>query len=145
VPDQARTSRRRRRHFPSREAAFDAYLGRGAFETWPDEMLRDYLEAGFHDAPDGGVTLACSPEWEGNNFECARQVPWSVFEDSRCPIHMLIAPGSMRVEFRDQLAELRATGRIRVDMIPETTHFLSMERPELVRSAILEAVASSPP
>ena len=36
--------------------------------------------------------------------------------------------------------ELVATGRNRIDTVPGTTHFLPMERPELVREAILEAV-----
>jgi len=36
---------------------------------------------------------------------------------------------------------LTATGRIRIDTIAGTTHFLPMERPELAREAIRAAAA----
>jgi len=39
-------------------------------------------------------------------------------------------------------AGLEATGRFRIDVIPGTSHFLPMERPELVREALLEVVGS---
>src|SRR6202000_2396771 len=38
---------KRRDRFPSLDAAFEAYRGRGAFKTWPDETVRDYLEGGL--------------------------------------------------------------------------------------------------
>ena len=46
------------------------------------------------------------------------------------------SPG--RIEGR--IDELTATGRIRVDTVPGTTHFLPMERPELVRQVLCEVV-----
>ncbi len=38
---------RRRSVFDNREAAFTAYRGRGAFKTWPETMLADYVGGGF--------------------------------------------------------------------------------------------------
>ncbi len=38
---------RRRSDFPSREAALAAYRGRGAFRTWPEAPLADYVADGF--------------------------------------------------------------------------------------------------
>src|SRR6201994_771220 len=43
---------KRRATFPSKEAAFQAYLGRGGFKTWSDAQLADYVEAGFRGAAD---------------------------------------------------------------------------------------------
>ncbi len=40
---------RRRSDFPSREAALAAYRGRGAFRTWPEAPLADYVADGFRD------------------------------------------------------------------------------------------------
>jgi len=133
---------RRRRVFPSRAAAVDGYRGRGAFSTWTEAMLKDYVAAGFHDLPDGTVTLACTPEWEVSNYVSQDHDIWAAFEASRCPIRILRAGRESPGRLDEGLERLTATGRIRVDTVPDTTHFLPMERPELVREAILEAVAA---
>jgi pimeloyl-ACP methyl ester carboxylesterase len=51
---------RRRADFPDRAAVLAAYRGRGAFKTWPDAVLADYVATGFRDTPEG-VTLSCAP------------------------------------------------------------------------------------
>ncbi len=133
---------RRRRVFPSRAAAVENYRGRGAFRTWTEAMLEDYVAAGFHDLPDGGVTLACAPEWEVSNYIHQDHDAWAAFEASRCPIRILRAERDSPGRLDEGLERLAATGRIRVETVPDTTHFLPMERPDLVREAILEAVAA---
>jgi pimeloyl-ACP methyl ester carboxylesterase len=133
---------RRRRVFPSRAAAVDGYRGRGAFRTWTEAMLADYVAAGFHELPDGTVTLACTPEWEVSNYVHQDHDSWAAFEASRCPIRILRAERDSPGRLDTGLDRLAATGRIRVETVPDTTHFLPMERPELVREAILEAVAA---
>src|ERR1700685_1658395 len=42
----ARRAEKRRDVFASLDEAFQLYRGRGAFTTWPDETLRDYLKGG---------------------------------------------------------------------------------------------------
>lgn len=133
---------RRRRVFPSRAAAVDGYRGRGAFRTWTEAMLADYVAAGFHDLPDGTVTLACTPEWEVSNYVHQDHDAWAAFEASRCPIRVLRAERDSPGRLDAGLERLAATGRIRVDTVPDTTHFLPMERPDLVQAAIREAVAA---
>jgi pimeloyl-ACP methyl ester carboxylesterase len=134
---------RRRRVFPSRAAAVESYRGRGAFRTWTEAMLEDYVAAGFHDLPDGTVALACTPEWEVSNYVHQDHDSWAAFEGSRCPIRILRAERESPGRLDEGLEQLTATGRIRIDTVPDTTHFLPMERPELVREAIVEAVAAS--
>jgi len=133
---------RRRRAFPSRAAAVEGYRGRGAFRTWSEAMLEDYVAAGFHDLPDGTVTLACTPEWEVSNYVSQDHDVWAAFEASRCPIRILRAERDSPGRLDEGLDHLAARSRIRVETVPDTTHFLPMERPELVRDAILEAVAA---
>ena len=133
---------KRRRVFPSRAAAVESYRGRGAFRTWTEAQLVDYVAAGFLDQPDGTVTLACTPEWEVSNYVHQDHDSWAAFEASRCPIHILRAERESPGRLDEGLERLEATGRIRIDTIAGTTHFLPMERPELVREAILEAVAA---
>ena len=133
---------RRRRVFPSRAAAVEAYRGRGAFRTWTEAMLADYVAAGFHGLPDGAVTLACTPEWEVSNYVHQDHDSWAAFEASRCPIRILRAERDSPGRLDQGLDRLAATGRIRIDTVPDTTHFLPMERPDLVHEAIGEAVAT---
>lgn len=64
-------ARRRRRAFPSREAAYRRYASRAPFNSILPEALSQYVEYGFHDLPDGSVTLACAPETEATVFESA--------------------------------------------------------------------------
>jgi pimeloyl-ACP methyl ester carboxylesterase len=133
---------KRRRVFPSRAAAVESYRGRGAFRTWTEAELVDYVAAGFLDQPDGTVTLACTPEWEVSNYVHQDHDSWAAFEASRCPIHILRAERESPGRLDEGLERLEATGRIRIDTIADTTHFLPMERPALVRAAIREAVAA---
>jgi pimeloyl-ACP methyl ester carboxylesterase len=132
---------RRRRSFPSHAAAVEAYRGRGAFRTWTEAQLADYVAAGFVDAPDGGVELACTPEWEVSNYVNQDHDSWAAFAASRCPIRILRAELDSPGRLEDGVDQLTASGRIRIDTIPGTTHFLPMERPELVREVLLWAVA----
>jgi pimeloyl-ACP methyl ester carboxylesterase len=132
---------RRRATFPSRQAAFEAYLGRGAFRTWSEAQLADYVEAGFRETPDGEVTLACTPAWEASNFRTHNYDPWAAFRESRCAIRVLRAAEGSTFRLEGREAELGADGRIQAQTIPHTSHFLPMERPELVRALLASCAA----
>lgn len=132
---------RRRALFPSRQAVVEAYTGRGAFRTWSPQMLADYVADGFRDRPDGQVELACAPEWEASNFRSHAHDTWAAFDAARAPIRLLRAEEGSTTRDGPQLAALAASGRARVDVIPGTTHFLPMERPDLVQAALREAAA----
>jgi pimeloyl-ACP methyl ester carboxylesterase len=129
---------RRRATFPSKAAVREAYTGRGAFRSWRPEQLADYVEAGFRDTVDGEVTLTCTPAWEASNFRTHNYDPWAAFRATRCPIRILRAEHSSTARLDDGEAELRATGRVRVETVPGTSHFLPMERPDLVRQVLRE-------
>jgi pimeloyl-ACP methyl ester carboxylesterase len=132
---------RRRAVFPSRQAAFEAYLGRGAFRSWSDVQLADYVAAGFAETEAGEVALTCTPEWEASNFRTHNYKPWTAFPESRCPIRILRAEQASTFRLEGHEAELGADGRITVETVPGTTHFLPMERPDLVRETLLACVA----
>ena len=134
---------RRRAVFPSREAVLESYRGRGAFRTWSDDQLADYVASGFRETADGQVTLSCTPEWEANNFRNLNVDAFAAFLASRCPLHILRAEmgSTCRIEGRE--AELLATGRITIETIPDTSHFLPMERPDVVVRS-LEKCLSDP-
>jgi pimeloyl-ACP methyl ester carboxylesterase len=131
---------RRRREFPSKQAAVDAYRGRGAFRTWSEAMLADYVEAGFRERGDGFVELTCAPDWEVSNYVNQQHDSWAAFEASRAPTWILRAEQDSPGRIDGHVDRLTASGRIRIDTVPGTTHFLPMERPELVREALIWAV-----
>jgi pimeloyl-ACP methyl ester carboxylesterase len=131
-------AQRRRAVFPSKAAVVEAYTGRGAFRTWRAEQLADYVEAGFRETGDGEVTLTCAPGWEAANFRTHNYDPWAAFRATRCPIRILRAETASTARLEEGQDELIATGRVRIDLIPGTSHFLPMERPELVRETLLD-------
>ena len=132
---------RRRATFPSKGAVVEAYRGRGAFRTWSEEQLADYVEAGFRDTSAGEVTLTCAPGWEASNFGTHNYDAWAAFRESRCPIRILRAEVGSTFRLEGHEAELAALGRVAVETVPGTSHFLPMERPDLVRQTLAEVVA----
>jgi len=132
---------RRRADFASKAAAYDAYLGRGAFRSWRPEQLRDYVEAGFRDTATGEVTLTCRPEWEASNFRTHNYDPWAAFRATRCPIRMLRAETASTARIEGHADELAALGRVVMETVPGTTHFLPMERPQVVQAVLRESAA----
>lgn len=134
--DLARGADRRRADFASKAAVFEAYKGRGAFRSWSDEQLADYIEAGFRETAEG-VTLTCTPAWEASNFRNHNYDPFAAFRESRAPIRVLRAEHGSTARLEDHLAELTADGRITVETVPGTSHFLPMERPDLVRDTLV--------
>src|SRR5580698_1338466 len=79
---------KRRSTFPSHAAVVESYRGRGAFRTWTEAMLEDYVAAGFHRTAAGAVELACTPAWEVSNYINQAHDSWAAFERSVCPIHI---------------------------------------------------------
>lgn len=68
----AQGARRRRRRFPSRQAAIDNYAAKPPLSLMRPEVLADYVEYGFRDAVDDDgepvVELRCTPEFEAAVF-----------------------------------------------------------------------------
>ena len=131
----AQAALRRRASFPSRQDAFDAYDGRGAFRTWQEAMLRDYVEDGLKDDPAGGLTLACPPAWEAANF-----ATFGIADPAaglqRCQSSVLI----FQAAHGSTCALDRVPPSTRLEVLPGTSHFLPMERPGIVCKAINDAL-----
>ena len=136
----AQAALRRKSTFATREEAAAAYRGRGAFKTWPDTMLDDYLEDGLRPASDGGFTLACAPKWEAANFACyAASNPYAGFAAAGGTVRVLRAEHGSPCLVTETDAALHGP-RLRVETVPGSTHFLPMERPDLVRDTLRDAV-----
>lgn len=135
----AQGAMRRRAVFDSREIAFKAYKGRGAFKTWPDAVVADYVAGGFVDTPDGKVRLACLPEWEASSYAAQGHDPWRALRKVTAPVRILKAQHGSTC--RASAAELRRRHPgLRMETIAGSTHFLPMERADLVREVLSDAV-----
>jgi pimeloyl-ACP methyl ester carboxylesterase len=136
---------RRRAVFPSRAAAIEAYRGRGAFKTWTGDMLADFVAGGVLDLPSGEVALACDPAWEASTYASQAHDPWDAFQRSVCGIRILRAEHQSTCRVEGHVDELTASGRISIETVPGTSHFLPMERPDLAREALREAAKPTAP
>lgn len=130
----AQAAMRRRAVFDDREAVVAAYTGRGAFKTWPETMLADYVDGGFVDRDDGKVELACAPAWEASNYSAQGHDPWRAIRKVTGPVRILRAERGSTCRVGDRFA--RRGRDVRVETVVGTSHFLPMERPDLARDAI---------
>lgn len=126
----------RRAVFASTFAAFEAYRGRSIFASWPDAVLKNYLEGGLVENDDGTWRLACAPAWEAEIFRGAPRGLAHIAENVACPVTVLQgAVGSATSD--QQLAELlRAKPDARIVRVRDASHFLPMENPQPVRDEI---------
>lgn len=129
----AKGALRRRSQFASKAEVVESYRGRGAFKTWSDTMLADYVEDGFK-ADNDGVTLTCAPAWEAANFSSPQGDVFSAFGKITVPIRILRAEegSTFRIDDRTPLLP----GNVSIEKIAGSSHFLPMERPELVRETL---------
>lgn len=137
----AQAALKRRAVFDNREAVFAGYKGRGAFKTWPETMLADYVAGGVVDAPDGKVRLACAPAWEASNYAAQAHDPWRAIRRVTAPVRILKAQKHSTCRAGDGFA--RRGRNVRIETIEGTSHFLPMERPDLVRDALFEIATAT--
>lgn len=132
-------AKRRRAKFTSREAATASFRGRGAFRTWPDEMTADYVEGGTVEDGEGGFRLACAPQWEATNFSIYPFNITSLGRKVRAPMTVLY--GTEHSTVPDDLLQRLVQGHAdaKVVRVPGASHFLPMEKPDLVRAEIVSA------
>ena len=134
---------RRKASFAARVDAFEAYEGRGAFRTWQDAMLHDYLQDGLVPAPDGRLTLACTPEWEAANFATfAVADALAALLTSPQPMTIFTAAHGSTCNLDHAALKPAVRRRVQMEVLPGTSHFLPMERPGIVCKAIAEALAA---
>jgi pimeloyl-ACP methyl ester carboxylesterase len=137
MPNLADRAALRRDRFPSYDAALAAYRGRGAFKSWPEEMLADYLKGGLKfEAATGDARLACAPAWEAATFRAAAYDVARLARKISCPLAVIY--GTINSTCRDGGAAELSRGHpgTRVVKVEGASHFLPMENPELVRAEL---------
>jgi pimeloyl-ACP methyl ester carboxylesterase len=154
----ARQAKKRRLEFGSPDEVQKSYKGRGAFKTWREPFLSDYILDAFDrvdendpESEDQTWRLLCHPKWEAATFGAQRNRPWhalSKVKKHNIPLTVL-RPESDSV-LTDKVAArlLRKCPHLVLKERANTTHFLPMEAPYDVRdhlsayiSSLIEGVA----
>ena len=136
-----RVSVRRRRQWPSAEAAWTHFAGKQAFARWEPGVLRDYIACGTEPDPDapaaGGVRLAFRREIETRIYNTLPHHLGSLLQRHplRCPVAFI--GGTRSAENRQAgLAPTRALAHGRMEWL-DGTHLFPMERPQETARAVL--------
>ena len=134
---------RRRAQWNSPDEMFDAFKDRHPFSLWQQTILRDYCQYGLLRSPDG-YELACPPRIEAQIYMGTGQ------RDLRDLLHKVTCPtvvmrAKQRIGLREMmdfsnsptwpgLADALPNGR---DIyLPDLSHFIPMQRPDLVAAEI---------
>ncbi len=98
---------RRRRHFESKEAAYQRFRKRSSFADWSDELLWLYIEHGLKTRADAaGVELAWSVEWEVYYYATIFQPIWQVLPKLEGLLPVLIMRGGTSDTFTEEALQL---------------------------------------
>ena len=127
---------KRRGMFPGRAEARAAYHGRGVFRSWADADLDAYLAGGLIDT-DEGVELACTPAFEAATFRAVSPNIEPALAAITCPFVLLAGEEGSTVRDAELAAFAAHPACLNAERIAGTTHFLPLERPDLVRAAIV--------
>jgi pimeloyl-ACP methyl ester carboxylesterase len=135
-------AKRRRAEFADIAQAFESYRGKRSFSAWPDLWLQHYTHEAFKPSNNVdnpcGVTLRCRPDWESRTFSVVEPWPWSKLANQDCPVKLLLAQRGSTCSANSQALLKRLKPRWSQTVIPDCTHFLPMEKTELVASHMLD-------
>ena len=144
---------RRHNDFGNWQDMHERFKGRGSFAVWDDRVLEDYCRYGVALKEDGtGYELACPPLVESSIYlgntstDVYQQIP-----KVEVPVVVLRARGRdpdqheiMDFSTSPTWSEVASQFKLGRDVyLPELTHFMPMQAPELVAGYIREG-ASSP-
>lgn len=136
-PMAART-RRRRSIWDSPHQFEDAMRARDAFARWRPEFISLYTHHGLRRRPDGHYQLKCPPDLEAGIYELAPTYdPWPALTQIETPILLLratLAPPGRATSPPDAATRIPRSREQRI----AATHFIPMEEPEQVLTAIEE-------
>ena len=128
---------RRRDVWDSHAQMIEAYRDRDTFMTWTEEMVRLYVEGGAEILPDGQVRLKCPPKNEAEVFLGGHFTdPWPYLPKVEIPVLIL---GAGEGNSKDYVAAERAAQVLpnaTCERIAGTTHFMPMEKPEMLAERI---------
>lgn len=132
-----RGARARRAWWPERAAARAGYARKALFVRWADGCLDDYLADGLVER-DGGVGLACAPDWEAAIFASQKSTMWRQAKAAPAPLRVLVADHPSTTVSRAARRRFRRLGAA-VETVSAVSHLLPFERPDIAARFIAAA------
>lgn len=130
-------ARRRRREFPSRQAALANFSAKPPLDILDPEVLALYVDEGFAATPQGTVRLKCAPETEALTFlGSSGHDTYSHLGEVQCPVLVMAAPaldGTPAAHAEDAARGLPRGELYRFDHLG---HFGPLEDPAAVAKVI---------
>jgi pimeloyl-ACP methyl ester carboxylesterase len=139
---------KRKSEFASVQAMIDRFKDRAPYSLFVPEALRDYCEFGLLPAETGdGFTLACPPEIEASVYMTSRSnpdvydsvraldIPVMILRAKRPPLDRDVMDFTSSPTWPGLAGEFKHGKEI---YLPENTHFLPMEAPDLVARYVLD-------
>jgi len=132
---------RRRNGFENKQQAFDNFRDKKAFRSWPDEWLSLYVEHGLQEK-NGQLVLSCRPEWESRSFAVSEHRPQRFMRafPKEIPVHILVGEKDSTFFKRARPLMQRYVPHAEVKMIPDSSHFLPMEHPQVIKDWLLQNI-----
>lgn len=134
----AQGARKRRDHWPDRDAVRASWSGKRVFADWDPEVFEDYLRVGLVDSADGSVELRYPKEWEARIFEVCPHNEWATLRKIQVPVLVIrgatsdtLLPGAA-ARMEREMPDARAVE------LEGTSHFLPMEQPDEVARLIAD-------
>ena len=149
APDTSFTLRRRN-SWASPDEMFERFKGRLPFARWRPEILRDYCDFGVLPR-DGKFVLACPPAVEASIYLKSKEPGANIYAEVALLPHPVVVMRAGRQRqaanfdlaaspTAPDLASRFAHGREVV--LPEASHFIAMEEPEMVADEIRKLAAA---
>ncbi|KCZ92891.1 alpha/beta fold hydrolase [Hyphomonas johnsonii] len=147
----AKRARKRKPVFKSFRDALESYTGRGAFSTWREPFLADYLLDGIERVDSGSADdaeqtwrLLCEPKWEAAVFAAQRNRPWGAMrkvKKKRIPISVLRPNSDSVISGKVRAKLIQLNPNMVMKQVRGTSHFLPMEAPYEVRDQLSAFIA----
>ena len=128
---------KRKRLFDSPAAAAENFAVKPAFAGWHPAALTEYVEHGLRPVAEGWV-LACAPEVEAEFYRMgSAHDAWDGLDQLTLPVTLVAGERSTTHHgaYLEDLAS-RFGSPPAVDIVPEASHFVVMERPELIAAHV---------
>ena len=138
---------RRANNFDNADAMFNKLKGRGGYAAWLDAALHDYCDhALVPDDGGDGLVLACPPEVEAAIYMTSSSVDvYELLADIEIPVTILRArqkdAATSQLDFSRSPTWEHLASRFPLGSdvyLPQLTHFIPMQSPELVADYILD-------
>ena len=139
--------RKRRNQWASPQEMFERFQNRPPFDSWDRGVLLDYCAYGLEQAGDGYI-LACPPTIEASIYENSSEPESNIYSEVASiaiPVHVVRAgryrdPANVMGSSPTAPGLAASFARGFDSLLPEHSHFIPMESPELAAKLIADTL-----